>query len=480
MNLEGPGAGVYTHLLPFILTGQSKGTGVVGVPSTEQRLSGWGRLNPELCSVHRPEKHRTVREAVEQAGGTLLARGLGRSYGDAAVNGGGGVVDMTRLNRLLAFDAESGVVECEAGVSLADLVAAFLPRGWFLPVTPGTKFVTVGGAIAHDIHGKNHHRDGTFGQFVREFKLLIANGETISCSRKENQDVFWATIGGAGLTGIILSASVRLQPVESAYYLVDYRRAKNLEDALRIFAETDEKYQYSVAWIDCLARGGSLGRSVLMLGNSAPVSALPAHLRNNPLCPREKRKTNVPVDMPELLLNPLSMKIYNTLFHARNPERDGAVVDFDTYYYPLDSVHNWNRLYGKRGFAQFQATVPPEGVAALVQILERISATKSGFLGVLKAMGEQNEGLLSHPIKGYTLTLDIPNHGKLGPFLHGLDEILLAHGGRIYLAKDAVSRPETLEAMYPRLKQFRAVKAKVDPERRFDSSQARRLGITGD
>lgn len=453
----------------------------MGEPFVSKSLTGWGRMGPQTCHVYRPEKPRLIEVILQDpAQPYYIARGLGRSYGDTSVNEGGGVIDFSRLNRMIQFDAPTGVLECEAGVSLAEILETFLPRGFFLPVTPGTKFVTVGGAIANDVHGKNHHRDGTFGCFVLDFNLCTPRGQVLRCSPEQNGDLFWATIGGIGLTGVILTARVRLQRVQSAYILVDYHKSRDLEDALSTMDATDDQYQYSVAWVDCLARGKSLGRCVLMRGNHAEPAQLPGRIAGAPFDVPTRRKCNVPIDCPGFLLNPLHIRAFNGLFYSFYRSIEGEIIDYDRYFYPLDRIHNWNRLYGKRGFVQYQATLPPDGAKGLVALLERLGTEGRGsFLGVLKRFGDANPGLLSHPMKGYTLTLDIPNRDGLVPFLRGLDRILLDHGGRLYLAKDAVALPETVAAMYPRLEQFREIKGRVDPDNRLSSSMARRLGIAG-
>lgn len=436
-------------------------------------------MAPESCHSYRPEQMRGLTAILaERAQPDYAARGWGRSYGDAAVNGGGGVINLTRLNRMLSFDPESGVVECEAGAGLDELIDVFLPRGYFLPVTPGTKFVTVGGAIANDVHGKNHHGEGSFGNFVRDFRLLTASGEILTCSREENAEVFWATLGGIGLTGIILSARVALQRVESAYIAVDYHKSPDLEDALATMAATDARYQYSVAWVDCLASGKSLGRSVHMHGRHARPEQLPPARRAAPFSVPPKRKKSVPLDFPGFVLNPLSIKTFNTLLYAWYGNAKEVIVDYDAYFYPLDGIHQWNRMYGKAGFTQYQVTLPPEGVKGLEKVLERLSASKrASFLAVLKSFGDGNAGLLSHPMKGYTLTLDIPNRAGLIPFLHELDKISLEYGGRLYFAKDGAARPETIARMYPRLPQFQEILGRLDPGHLFSSTMARRLGI---
>lgn len=436
-------------------------------------------MNPATCRVFRPEKRAAVFGALrggEQS--SYIARGLGRSYGDAATNADAGVIAMERLDRLIAFDEDTALVECEAGVSLATLISVFLPRGYFLSVSPGTKFVTVGGAIANDIHGKNHHRCGSFGEFVQSFKLLTASGDVLTCSRQSSSDLFWATIGGVGLTGVILSAKITLQRVESAHILMQRTRARDLDEALALMAEGDEAHQYSVTWLDCLARGKSLGRGVLMHGDHAPRSALSGHQESDPFSAPLGGRKSVPLDAPAFLLNPASIQAFNTLYYARNATARDLIVPYDQYFYPLDGIQNWNRLYGKAGFAQYQATLPPDSVGGLVQLLERLSASRrASFLAVLKRFGPGNPGLLSHPIEGYTLTLDLPNRPGLVEFLHELDRIVLDYGGRLYFAKDALARPESIAAMYPQLDAFREVKNRVDPDGLFSSSLARRLEL---
>lgn len=447
-------------------------------PSVTTELSGWGRFPIERCAVFRPEK-RAELAAILEAGEreSFAPRGLGRSYADTALNAGGGVLDLTRLNRLLAFDDATGALTCEAGVSFAEIAEIFLQRGWFLPVTPGTKFVTLGGAIANDIHGKNHHRDGSIASFVERFTLLTGTGEVLECSRESHPDTFWATLGGIGLTGVVLEATLRLKRIESAYVSVDYRRAGDVHQALALLSDSDARYQYSVAWIDCLAKGRSLGRSVLMQGNPAPASAVPAG--QAPLTPMGRQKLAVPFDMPGFALNPFSIGAFNALYYGVHGDADGKLVHLEPYFYPLDAIGGWNRLYGARGFVQYQFVLPEATSAeGLVALLTRLSASgRASFLAVLKRFGPESGGWLSFPRPGYTLALDLPAEPGLVPFLRELDQQVLAFGGRVYLAKDAVLTPETFAAMYPQAGRFRALKAKLDPEGRFSSSMARRLGL---
>lgn len=443
----------------------------------ERDLAGWGNYPVERCEVSRPETISALRQVVlTSSRRDYIARGLGRAYGDSSLNRG--VVDATRLDRMLSFDEKTGVLSCEAGVSLEAIIESMLPRGWFVPTTPGTKFVTVGGAIAADVHGKNHHVDGSFGQFVEALDLMVASGEVVRCSATEDPDLFWATIGGMGLTGVIVSASVRLMRVESAWYDVEYRRYGDLDGVLEGIRDTNAGYRYSVAWIDCLASGRSLGRSVLMLGRDVRAADLPRKLCQRPLHVPSKLGKVVPIDFPSIALNPLSVKAFNAVFYGAHKSKQ-AFVDYDTYFYPLDGIDGWNRIYGKRGFLQYQALLPPETTRqGLVELLETISrARRASFLAVLKSCGPASQGHLSYLYPGHTLALDFPNEGDVRGFTETLDEILLRHGGRLYLAKDSVMSAETFASMYPRLDEFRAVKARVDPEQRFVSSQARRVGI---
>jgi FAD/FMN-containing dehydrogenase len=444
---------------------------------TPTLLGGWGRFPLARCYVFRAERRAAVAETLAaKAAPTFIARGLGRSYGDAALNADAGVVVHDRLDRMLAFDAARGELTCEAGVSFADIIRWGLPRGWFPPVTPGTKFVTVGGAIAADVHGKNHHRDGTLAMFLQAFTLLTADGDVLRCSREEHADVFWATVGGMGLTGMILDARLRLRAVESGWVRVDYRKARHLDETLGVFAASDAAAPYSVAWIDCLARGRATGRAVIMHGTHA--TAADVHAAGRARIPRGGGTLTVPVDVPGVLLNPLTMRLFNAAYYASHHDARGRLVDLERFFYPLDGVGHWNRLYGRRGFVQYQAVLPAESERGLVALLERLSGSgRPSFLAVLKRLGPQNPGLLSFPREGYTLALDLPVRAGLIEFLRELDRLVLDRGGRVYLAKDATATAEAVRVMYPRLDEFRAVKARLDPRGVLSSSLARRVGL---
>ncbi|MFI5379953.1 MAG: FAD-binding protein [Tepidisphaerales bacterium] len=445
----------------------------------ELPLAGWGNYLPQVSRQYRPESHADLcRLLAEAAEPSWVARGLGRGYGDCAVNGGGGVLLQTRLARMLEFDAEAGNLRCEAGVSLREIIDVVRPRGWMLPVIPGTAFVSVGGAIAADIHGKNHHRDGTFCDFVTGLELLTASGEVLRCSREEDADVFWATAGGMGLTGVILRAALRLVKAPSAYATVTWQRADCLDKVLELMAAGDDRFTYSVAWIDCLAGGASLGRSVLMQGNVSQVDELPDDLKDRPLSLPARRRKTVPSWFPSFLLNRTTVKLFNALYYRQHGDRTGIIAQ-DAFFHPLDAINHWNRMYGKAGFVQYQSVIPlAVARQGLVEQLEIISASgRASFLAVLKTFGRQGNGMLSFPMPGLTLAIDLPNRSGLQEVLAKLDEVVLRHGGRLYLAKDACTSAQSFAAMYPRLGEFRAVKRRIDPENRFQSSQSRRLGI---
>jgi FAD/FMN-containing dehydrogenase len=446
----------------------------------ELQLSGWGNVLRQSAQVFRPEKRSELQDVLNQVNGSsIIARGLGRSYGDAALNEHGSVLLDTRLHRFNSFDPSTGILECEAGTTISEIIDTFLPRGFFPAVTPGTRFVTVGGAIAADVHGKNHHRDGSIAKFVEGFDLLLASGETIACSPKQNAEAFWVTIGGMGLTGVIVQAKLRLARVESGYVAVDFKKTANLDEILSAFAAGDANYQYSVAWIDCLAKGAALGRSVLMRGNHARPSDLPVEYHDHALRPPSARRRSVPFHFPSFALSPVTVRLFNSRYYRRH-EDGRQILHYDEFFYPLDAVEHWNRVYGRRGFYQYQALFPQsDRQAGLRELIERVSNSgRASFLAVLKSMGERSGGLLSFPLPGLTLALDLANAGRRTVDLLGdLDQIVLRHGGRVYLAKDATLSRENFEAMYPDLPQFKQIKQQLDPSNRFSSSLSRRLGI---
>jgi decaprenylphospho-beta-D-ribofuranose 2-oxidase len=404
----------------------------------------------------------------------VIARGLGRAYGDAAQNAGGAVIDMTTHDRILSF--HDGVVSVEAGISLGALISHVLPQGWFVPVTPGTQHVTVGGAIASDVHGKNHHRDGSFSRWVDSIELLTPAGRR---TLTPGSDAFAATCGGMGLTGVILEATLRLVPVESAWVSEDIERCSDVDDCMARMSERDDEYRYSVAWIDCLARGARLGRSVLMRGDHAPSSALPSG--TEPLARRSGLRLPGLPWAPNGLLRRETVAAFNEVYFRRAPASErGRLVALDPFFYPLDAVSGWNRMYGSRGFLQYQFVVPfgSEGEAALREALERLSGARvASFLAVLKRFGP-GSGMISFPMPGWTLALDMPaGDPSLGPLLDGLDSLVASAGGRVYLSKDSRLRPELLGSMYPELESWRSAVRELDPDGVMRSDLSRRLGL---
>lgn len=436
------------------------------------RLSGWGRFPVAACKTRRARSEADVAAALDTP---LIARGNGRAYGDAALNPDL-TLDMRGTDRMISFDAGTGVLVAEAGVLLADIIAAFLPRGWFPMVTPGTKFVTLGGAIAADVHGKNHHRDGSFRRCLDWIEVMGPEGEVTRT--RPGDDLFDWTCGGMGLTGVILRAQLRLAPVATGWIEQEVRAAPNLDAAMDEMEMTLDR-PYSVAWVDCLASGRDLGRSLIMLGRHADLSDLPAGKRAAPFATPDKTTRRLPFDLPPALLNSATLGTLNAAYYARGRRKTGKhLVDWDSYFYPLDTILDWNRGYGKRGFVQFQCVLPMEtareGMRAL---LKRISASGQGsFLSVLKRMGPA-EGRFSFPMEGYTLALDFPATERALDLMKRLDDIMTAFGGRQYLAKDARMEKRVLDASDPRAKAFAEMRAQQGLTGRFTSLQSERLGL---
>lgn len=440
-----------------------------------KEISGWGRYPVQRCELVRPERHAELWSEAP----SLLARGQGRSYGDAALNEGGRVVLTERVNRFLVFDREQGIVRAEAGVTLADLLALTVPRGWFPLVTPGTKHVSLGGCVAADVHGKNHHHDGAFARSVRELELITADGRRLRCGTQENREAFNATVGGMGLTGIIGEVELQLRPIESAYIRAHHVPASNLEQVFQMLQQVDQAAQYSVAWVDLMSRGAALGRGIVMSGDHAARDELSGGRRLTPLRLAAHKVRNIPFDMPGWLLNGLSIRTFNARYFRREGSRNAPfLVDFDTFFYPLDTLGNWNRLYGRRGFVQYQCVVPTTtALEAMRQLLQRLADSgHPAFLGVLKRMGGTGDGYLSFPMEGYTLAMDLPMKGMdTLTLLNAFDAIVLQHGGRVYLAKDSRLAPESFRAMYPQLAEWQRVCRELDPHGMFSSSLSRRL-----
>jgi decaprenylphospho-beta-D-ribofuranose 2-oxidase len=443
-------------------------------------LTGWGHTAPTTAHLRAITDPQQAAEALAHPSGRgVVARGLGRSYGDAAQNAGGLVLDMRSLGRIRSVDVDNALVMADAGVSLEELMRRLLPMGLFVPVTPGTRQVTVGGAIAADIHGKNHHVAGSFGNHVLSLDLLTADGQVRTIGPDREAELFWATVGGMGLTGIVLSASIRMTPVRSAYYVVDTERARDLDDLMARLSTGDERYTYSVAWFDSVATGAKLGRAVITRGWAAEPEQLPKKPRRAPLDFAPKPLLHTPPVFPSGLLNRATVAAFNELWFRKAPkERRGEIQSINAFHHPLDLVSAWNNVYGPKGFLQYQFVVPFGEEAIFGRCLETIASSGHvSFLNVLKRFGEANPAPLSFPKPGWTLAVDLPISGGLGAMLDSLDELVLAAGGRTYLAKDSRVSAETLEGMYPELPRWRKVRETVDPHGVFTSDLARRLAL---
>ena len=442
-------------------------------------LSGWGRstaVRTTVVEVTTASAARAVKEAPARG---LVARGLGRSYGDAAQNSGGAVLRLRDAMGGVVIDESGPVVTLGAGIDLDMLLRHIVPRGYFVPVTPGTRFVTIGGAIASDIHGKNHHVDGSFGNHVRRLSLLVADGSVMEVGPDRHPEIFWATVGGMGLTGVILDATIGLLPIETSRLIVETRRVADLEQLLVLMSEGDHFHRYSVAWVDLMASGRDLGRSVLTWGDHATVDQLDPGSAALPLDYRPRQIITVPRSMPGVL-NAFTVGAFNEMWYRRAPRhRVDEIQSIPQYFHPLDMVGSWNRLYGRSGFLQYQFVVPFGAEDALRVVIERLSASgATSFLAVLKRFGAANPAPLGFPRPGWTLALDAPaGLAGLGELLHGLDEVVLAAGGRHYLSKDAQTTPAAIRAGYPRLAEWQSIRSRLDPAGVFTSDLARRLGL---
>lgn len=434
------------------------------------KLSGWGRTPVHETHLVRPETEEGLRQSL--AGGPVIARGNGRAYGDSAV--GRRTVDMRGFDRVLSFDAATGRLEAEAGILLGDIIACFLPQGWFPAVTPGTKFVTLGGMIAADVHGKNHHRDGGMRGTLDWIDVMDPEGAVTRCGPAEKSDLFDRTVGGMGLTGIILRAGLRLRAVETGWIRQRTEVAPNLSAAMDLLDGGAED-TYSVAWIDCLATGDALGRSLVMTGEHATRAELGAR----PILPPMRRKRAIPVDLPGFALNRHTVKAFNALYWQAGLRREGTqMVDWDSYFYPLDAILGWNRIYGRKGFLQFQCVLPDESARrGMEALLREISASGSGsFLAVLKRLGAEGGGL-SFPMPGHTLALDFPATQRTQALFDRLERIVIDHGGRFYLAKDARLSAATLRRSDKRVDGFAVWRRAAGLDRRIASMQSDRLGL---
>ncbi len=432
-------------------------------------FQSWGRISHAdqeaipLCWRHDPIPN------IEAA--SVLPFGLGRSYGDSCLNDGGALLLTRDLNRFISFDTDTGILRCEAGVSFAEILATIVPEGWFLPVTPGTQFVTLGGAIANDVHGKNHHRSGTIGRFIKCFELLRSDGSRLLCSPSNNIEHFRAAIGGLGLTGLITWAEISLKRISSSQIASETIKFGSLADFFSINSESEHDFDYTVAWLDCLAKGPSLGRGHYIRGNHAPAHG------SHSLHPSSKRGLRIPFDLPSRLLNSWTTRIFNFLyFHRQLRHRNSRLMPYASFFYPLDALADWNRLYGRRGFFQYQCVLPTEDNTAIRALLETIAASRQGsFLAVLKTFGDRaGPGLLSFPRPGVTLALDFPNRGPRSLRLFAdLDAIVASAGGAVNPSKDHRMSAHHFQQFFPAWKEFSSY---IDPN--FSSSFWRRVTAT--
>ena len=448
---------------------------------TTSRLTGWGRTSPSSARVAQVSQNNVAGLLKDPHHRGVLMRGLGRSYGDAAQNAGGTVLTLEGSAEEAVLDRTAATVTAGAGVSLHDLLKVIVPQGFFVPVTPGTRFVTVGGAVASDIHGKNHHVEGSFGNHIRRLTLMLADGTIHEIGPDQNPTLFWATVGGMGLTGVILEATFSLIPIETSLCTVNTIRCRNIDVLIDEMSHGDDDHRYSVAWADLLATGSRLGRSVLWRGDHTKLAELSSKEAANALKYEPKHLATVPPVVPSFgFVNKLSSTLFNELWFRKEPrQKNGGHKSIPAYFHPLDAIGSWNRLYGDGGFLQYQFALPFGREDELRQIVEKIAVSKTASpLVVLKRFGDANPAPLSFPMPGWTLTVDIPTRSEgLGQLLHLLDEVVMQSGGRHYLAKDAHTTPTAIRRGYPRLDEWKQIQRSVDPGQLWQSDLARRLEL---
>lgn len=430
-------------------------------------LNSWG-MYPQV--ENRVFKFSTpkVLEHIVKENSNLIAYGNGRSYGDSALSKN--IIHVKPHNYFISFDESKGLLHVQAGVLLSEILESFVPRGWFLKVTPGTKLITIGGAIASDVHGKNHHVEGCFSECVEMFTIMLPTGEVVVCSKEERPELFKATCGGMGLTGVILEAKIYLKKINSKYIKQTTIKTKNLKETFEAFEEYSDT-PYSVAWIDCLAKGEEIGKCLLMVGDFED---------DGDLSYKRKGKLSIPFNFPSFALNNYTVRAFNWLYYGKVGKRvSQQKVEIDTFFYPLDAIGNWNRIYGKGGFTQYQCILPKEmSYEGLKEILRTISDSgKGSFLAVLKLYGKENDNYLSFPIEGYSLALDFKIEDGLFELLEQLDNIVLQYKGRIYLTKDVSVSKESFEQGYPHIEKFRAFRKEHKMDEKFQSLQSKRVGV---
>ena len=443
--------------------------------SYQTNISGWGGYPIQEAKVVYPKNIKQILEEIKKS--DLIARGNGRAYGDSSINKKN-TINMKYFNHIISFDDSSGILEVEAGILLEDIINTFLPKGWFPYVTPGSKFVTIGGLIAADVHGKNHHKDGSFGNFVEWFELINSKGEIIKCSRNENKDMFEWTIGGMGLTGIIIRAAIKLRPIETCWIKQKTLIANNIDQTLEIFDKNMDA-TYSVAWLNSTNSRNNIGQSLIMLGEHAKINDLNQKNILNPLKLKSKKNRNIPFYFPNWFLNKRLIKLFNFLYYflGKNSSKE-KIVYWDDYFYPLDSIMGWNKIYGREGFVQYQCVIPLEkSKEGLIELLHEIDKSKvSSFLSVLKRLGKQNSKF-SFPMEGYTIALDFPINKETFKLLDKLDEITLKYKGRFYLAKDARMKKEIFKKSDKRIEDYINFRNQNDCDKNFISSQSSRLEL---
>ena len=431
------------------------------------QLKSWGQYPKIKHKAYTLYQAKQIKQKLKEKK-EFITFGNGRSYGDSALSKH--IIHTKNLTYLISFNEKKGILHCQSGVLLSDIIKTFVPKGWFLKITPGTKLVTIGGAIASDVHGKNHHIEGCFSNCVEEFNIMLSDGTTKKCSKNKNKELFYATCGGMGLTGIILDAKISLKKIKSKFINQTIIKTANLKETFDLF----EKYattEYSIAWIDCLAQNKEIGKSLFMIGEFS---------QDEDLSFKEQKKSNIPFNLPSFIINHLSIKCFNWLYYNRNSNKiSKKKVDIDSFFYPLDKINNWNRIYGKKGFIQYQFILPKNvSYIGIKEILTAISnKQKASFLVVLKLYGKENENYLSFPMNGYSLAIDFKIDNNIFNFLNKLDEIVVKYNGRIYLTKDARVSKKTFEKGYPKIDKFRKFRIKNKMQIKFQSLQSKRLGL---
>lgn len=441
----------------------------------KRKITNWGNYPVELADEYLPA-FRDQLSALINGKNDWIPRGNGRCYGDASL--APNVITTTKLNRFISFDTLNGILDCESGITLDQVLELIVPKGWFLPVTPGTKLITIGGAVGSDVHGKNHHVDGSFSNHIIDMDVILADGTIMLCSPNEHPDLFWATCGGMGLTGLITRVKFRLKKIETSYIRQKQIKAANLDEIIRLFDEY-KHYTYSVAWIDCLKKGSGFGRSILMLGEHAQLSDLTPAQQKAPLKVVNKTLFRFPMYLPSIFLNKWSISIFNFLFYLKNTKKEiNNVVPYEPFFYPLDVIDEWNKMYGRKGFVQYQFVLPLNQKKGLANILHRITERGfASFLAVLKVFGKQDT-MIGFPMEGFTLALDIPIRHGLFEFLDEMDKLVLEYGGRIYLSKDARMKADTFQRSYPRLQEFQETLQRYNGDQRIHSLLSDRLKLT--